>query len=147
MLINKQQIFLDLDINNKIDVLKFISEKSREFNITDSSEGVLKDFLKREEEYPTAVAPDFAIPHAKSEHVKEAKLFLIRLNNAIEWDSPDQFKVKVIFGIFVPFSEKGTRHIQILSSIATELMEDEFKESILNSKNEEEVLNLLSVEG
>ena len=74
-------------------------------------------------------------------------MFFLRLNNAIEWGSPDKFKVKVIFGIFVPASEKGTRHIKILSSIATELMDDKFKESILNSKNEEEVLNLLYVEG
>ena len=147
MLINKEQVFLDLDFKSKIDVLKFISEKAREFNITDSSEGVLKDFIKREEEYPTAIAPDFAIPHAKSQYVKEARLFFLRLNNAIEWGSPDKFKVKVIFGIFVPASEKGTRHIKILSSIATELMDDKFKESILNSKNEEEVLNLLYVEG
>ena len=42
MLINKEQVFLDLDVNSKIDVLKFISEKAREFNITDSSEGFYK---------------------------------------------------------------------------------------------------------
>ena len=74
-MIKENYIFFDIDAKNKEEALDFISSKAFEYGITDDKEGLLGDFLKREEEYSTGLQDEFAIPHAKSTHAKEVAIF------------------------------------------------------------------------
>ena len=146
VLIDEQQIFLNSTLEDKASVLSFISTRAKEQGIVEDETILLNDFLSREKEYPTAVQPGIAIPHAKSEAVKEAKLFFVRLNKEIDWDSPDNFNAQAIFAILVPKSESGSRHIKILSALAVKLLEEEFQEAVFKAKDEAAILSLLNLE-
>ena len=76
-MIKENYIFFDIDAKNKEEALDFISSKAFEYGITDDKNGLLGDFLKREEEYSTGLQDEFAIPHAKSTHAKEVAIFLL----------------------------------------------------------------------
>jgi len=143
LLINKNQIYLNSSITSRDEVLEFISYEASKLGSVTDKERVYQDFLKREKEYSTALQEGIAIPHAKSEAVKEAKLFFMRLKNDIEWNSPNSFKVKIVFAILVPEHEAGTRHIQILSNLAGQLIDNDFQEQVFNATDKEAVLNLL----
>ena len=54
-MIKENYIFFDIDAKNKEEALDFISSKAFEYGITDDKEGLLGDFLKREEEYSTGL--------------------------------------------------------------------------------------------
>ncbi len=144
VIVSEEQIFLDSPLKDKKAVLQFISEKALEQGVTNSKEQVLTDFLARETEYSTAVQEGIAIPHAKSSAVKQSKLYIVRLQQAIDWDSPE-FKVQVIFAILVPKEESGTEHIRILSNVATQLLEEEFQQVIFHVKDPQSLLKKLNI--
>lgn len=62
-MIKENYIFFDIDAKNKEEALDFVSSKAFEYGITDDKDGLLGDFLKREEEYSTGLQDEFAIPH------------------------------------------------------------------------------------
>ncbi|WP_208560054.1 PTS sugar transporter subunit IIA [Marinilactibacillus kalidii] len=143
---DKQQIFLDSLLEDKEAVLSFISKKAKQQGVVEDEEMLFSDFLSREKEYPTAVQPGIAIPHAKSDAVKEAKLYFVRLKKEINWESPDDFNAKAIFAILVPKNEAGSTHIKILSALAVKLLEEDFQEEVFSVKDEEAMLTLLNLE-
>ncbi|WP_185763464.1 PTS sugar transporter subunit IIA [Niallia circulans] len=142
MLLNDSQIFLDLELNDRDAVLEYISVQAQQLGIIENQEVLLKDFISREEQYPTAFQEGIAIPHAKSVTVKKATLFFIKTKEKIDWKSPDHYKVKFIFAILVPEMEAGTKHIKILSALAGNLMEEQFQERLFKVNTKEDILNL-----
>ena len=54
-MIKENYIFFDIDAKNKEEALDFVSSKAFEYGITDDKDGLLGDFLKREEEYSTGL--------------------------------------------------------------------------------------------
>lgn len=142
MLLNDSQIFLDLELNNRDEVLEFISVQAQQLGIIENQEILLKDFISREEQYPTAFQEGIAIPHTKSATVKKATLFFIKTKEKIDWNSPDHYKVQFIFAILVPEMEAGTKHIKILSALAGNLIEEQFQERLFKVDTKEDILNL-----
>ncbi|MEI2466983.1 PTS sugar transporter subunit IIA, partial [Niallia taxi] len=142
LLLNDSQIFLDLELSNRDEVLEFISVQAQQLGLIENQEILLKDFISREEQYPTAFQEGIAIPHAKSTTVKKATLFFIKTKEKIDWNSPDHYKVQFIFAILVPEMEAGTKHIKILSALAGNLMEEQFQERLFKVDTKEDILNL-----
>lgn len=142
MLLNNNQIFLDLELSNRDAVLEFISVQAQQLGVIEDQEILLKDFISREDQYPTAFQEGIAIPHAKSVTVKKAALFFIKTKEKMDWNSPDHFKVKFIFAILVPAMEAGTKHIKILSALAGNLLEEQFQERLFKVDTKEDILNL-----
>lgn len=143
MVIDENLIFLDQPFQTKSEVLAFVSQNAVEQGIATDAATLEDFFVGREKEYSTAVQDGVAIPHVKNDVVTEAKLYFIKLQNPIDWDSPDDFKVQMIFPILVPGSESGTTHIQLLSSIAVNLLEDDFKSDLLAATTPNEVYQIL----
>lgn len=143
MLINEDRVFLDLPLETKAEVLAFIAEKAVEQKVSDSKEELYHHLLEREREYNTAVQDGIAIPHTKSTCVNSAALFFVRLQNKINWESED-FNVQVIFSILVPKEEAGTKHIEILSNVATRLLDDDFQEELFRAESQKELLDLVN---
>lgn len=143
MLINEDRVFLDLPLETKAEVLAFIAEKAVEQKVSDSKEELYHHLLEREREYNTAVQDGIAIPHTKSTCVNSAALFFVRLQNKINWESED-FNVQAIFSILVPKEEAGTKHIEILSNVATRLLDDDFQEELFRAESQKELLDLVN---
>ena len=143
MILVNEQIFLDENLSSKDAVISFIAEKSKLLGITDDENGLYQKLWEREKEYPTAVLDLIAIPHVKSDLIKTSKLLFIRLTDAVDWDSPDGFKVKSVFVILVPEKDAGQKHLEILSKVAVSLLEEDFQSMILNMKNGNELIKYI----
>jgi PTS system fructose-specific IIA component len=143
LIFSKEQFFLDIEINHKSEVLKYIAIQAENLNITSNSTKLYEDLQSREKEYPTAVQHLIGIPHTKSTVVKEAKLIFIRLRNPIEWGSPDGFRVKAVFAILVPEAKASQEHLKILSNVAVHLLDEDFQKKILTIEEEAVLLPYL----
>lgn len=129
-------IFLNQKLNSKEEALAFASDKALELGLTDDRDGLLKDFLEREKEYSTGLQDGFAIPHAKSNHVKEVAIFYISSDNIIsEWETLDDTPVTHLFVLFVPKAHEGNTHLMMISNLATHLLEDDFREAVKKSSD------------
>jgi len=94
---------------------------------------------EREQIFPSAIGMGFAIPHGTDEsrvHVIFDQLVFIRLAKPIEWADDE---VTCVLGI----ASQGDGHVELLGNLA-EMIQDEDKLAILqNSKNPEEIAQLL----
>lgn len=138
-LIQDRYIFLNEDHNSKKEVLQFIASKAKELDVCDTAEGLLKDILKREAEFSTGLQDGFAIPHARSKHVKQVSVFFIRNKSVLDWETLDGSEVHNLFALLVPEENEGNIHLEMISSLATCLLEDDFKEKIKSSTSPSEL--------
>lgn len=138
-LIEDNYIFLNEDYKSKKELLSFIAAKAEELNICDTKEGLLEDLLAREAEFSTGLQDGFAIPHARSSHVKKVFVFFIRNKSILDWDTLDDSEVHYLFALLVPKENEGNIHLQMISKLATCLLEDDFKDKIKSTSDKSEL--------
>ncbi|GBU10807.1 PTS fructose transporter subunit IIA [Erysipelotrichaceae bacterium] len=131
MLFSAKMVYLDLAIEDKDAVMHYIAEQATILGVTTDEIGVYDALMRREAEYSTAFGGLFAIPHAKTEKISDARLLFIRLKEPIAWESPDDFEVQAMFVILVPEVEASTKHLEILAQVAVLLLDDDFKKAAL----------------
>ncbi|SIO32310.1 PTS system D-fructose-specific IIB component (F1P-forming), Frc family /PTS system D-fructose-specific IIC component (F1P-forming), Frc family [Carnobacterium alterfunditum] len=141
--INNKKIFLDVDVETKTDLFKFAANQLYDLNLVSNKEKFVKALLNREELSPTGMGDNWAIPHGQDDSVKAASVLYIRTKKPIVYESLEGNSADKFFFIAVP-SSTSSDHVKILSKIATLLMEDEFKKSMSNIKNKEDIMTLIS---
>lgn len=62
-------------------------------------------------------------------------LVFLKLKNPIEWETFDDKPVSNVFALLVPSKYEGTLHLEMISRIATSLLEEEFIDLVKNSSD------------
>lgn len=132
-------VFVGQSLDTREDMLRFISDKAAELGITDDAGAVYEAFVAREEMGETGMTDGFAVPHAKSDAIKEAAVIVVKNDHAIEWPSFDDRPIDIAISLLVPDGEAGTTHIRLLSKTAVLLMKDEFKALVRGTDDAEAI--------
>ena len=143
-LINQQQIILDLNANTKdecIDEMVNILDKE---NKLFSKEIFIKAIYERENAISTSVGWGVAIPHARSDGVRETAICFGRKLKGIEWISNPSEIVNVVFLLAIPITTSNNGYMRILANLARSLICEKFRGSCLNAQCSEDVLKLIS---
>ncbi len=120
------------------DMVEFLFENE----IIVSADAFFKLIMERENLMTTGIGKKVAIPHARSDLVKEMKLVVYVLDNELEFNSVDDEAVKVIFMIAIPDNKKD-EYMKVLGGISNFLRVDENREKIFNSKTKDEIFEIL----
>ena len=110
-------------------------------NLSDKAQYV-KDVLAREASSSTGLGDGIATPHAKSAGVKTAGLSAMTVPNGVDFDSEDGEPSRLFFMIAAPESAYDA-HLEILSKLATMLMDSDFKDALVAAKTKEEFLRII----
>ena len=110
-------------------------------NLSDKAQYV-KDVLEREASSSTGLGDGIATPHAKSVGVKTAGLSAMTVPDGVDFDSEDGEPSRLFFMIAAPESAYDA-HLEILSKLATMLMDSDFKEALVAAKTKEEFLRII----
>ena len=121
-------------------VLQTLSNRVLELGY--SKVDLVPDFLRREEEFSTAIGFGISIPHAKSDNVLHPGVFVFKGENKIDWNGEE---VQVAIAILTPLEGADT-HLQILAKLSRKLMHKEFREALFNASSEKEVVDVLMFE-
>ena len=125
--VSEKSVFVNQNLESREALLRFVSDKAAEFGITDNADAVYDAFMAREAMGETGMTDGFAVPHAKSDDIKDAAVIVVKNVAPLEWPSFDEKPVDVAIALLVPGGEAGTTHIKLLSKTAVLLMKDEFK--------------------
>lgn len=125
--VTEKSVFVNQSLESREALLRFVADKAAEFGITDNADAVYDAFMAREGMGETGMTDGFAVPHAKSDDIKDAAVIVVKNDHALEWPSFDEKPVDVAIALLVPGGEAGTTHIKLLSKTAVLLMKDEFK--------------------
>ena len=142
-LLIKERINLDLKSEDKESVIREIAKLHDNTGVLTDYEGYVGALNAREAQSSTALEEGIAIPHAKTEYVKEPALAMGRSSIGIDYDSIDGEKSTLFFMIAAPAGANNT-HIETLARLTQLLLDDEFKISLDNAKTPEEVLDIIN---
>lgn len=109
----------------------------------------LKAVFAREQQGPTALGEGLAVPHGKSDAVKEAAFAVATLKQDLKWKGMDEDEdedVNLVFLIAIPNAEAGSTHIHLLTELTTTLVDDDVREAILKAQSAAEFIALLDGE-
>ncbi|ANZ34414.1 PTS fructose transporter subunit IIABC [Staphylococcus carnosus] len=127
--------------DNAIDQLL---EKLKDAGYIESLDKVKEAVLQREAESTTAIGMNVAIPHAKSDAVKQPAVAVLQDKQGIEWESLDGTSPKIVFLIVVPNNSNDT-HLKLLQRLSRALMDDETRENLINATTKDEIYNILKM--
>ena len=141
-LINKNSVKLDLNTKSKLDVVdELVDLVNDSGNLNDKNE-YKKAILAREKLGTTAIGEGVAIPHAKNKSVNKACLAAGVSKEGIDYEAFDDSLSHLFFMIAAPDGANDT-HLEVLSRLSTILMDETFRNDLMNSPSVEEFLDLI----
>ncbi|SFN82917.1 PTS sugar transporter subunit IIA [Proteiniclasticum ruminis] len=135
----KDNIYLDVHIDQKEDLLREIAEKICLLGYASDQEKVHKGLLDREKEFETALGEGFAIPHTKSEYIKTPGIMIMKTTEPLSWSEEENADVFIV--LFTPFESEGNTHLKMLASLSRRLMNQDFKRILHESMDKDEIYN------
>lgn len=146
-LTNPSLINLQTTFNSRDDAIKALAEQLNQQGKLHDKDEFLKAVFAREEQGPTALGEGLAVPHGKTDAVKEAAFAVATLKQDLKWQGLDEEEeVNLIFLIAIPNAEAGSTHMHLLTELTTTLVDDDTREAVLNATTVEQILTLLSNE-
>lgn len=137
-------VFLNVPASDVDEALEFFAGKAIELGIADNKEAVLTAMRNREAEGTTGMMAGFAIPHGKSTEIDHADVMVAKFAGDVAWDSMDGEPIKVAIALLVPDNEAGTTYLRMLSQIAVELMNEDFRNKVLATDDAEVIAALVN---
>ncbi len=140
-LLKKDAIELNTEASSKQDAIdKLVALHQKAGNLSNEAE-FKEAILLREQQGTTAIGEGIAVPHAKSDSVKNAGLSAVTLSNGVDYGAPDGKPSDILFMIAAPMD--GDLHLEILSRLMVMLMEPEFCNALRSAKTADEFLSII----
>mgnify|MGYP004723491885 CR=1 FL=1 len=130
-LLPPEAIIVRADVQTKEAAIDLLAELHDQVGHLSDKEAYERDVWKREGECVTAIGMGMAVPHAKSDAVKQAGLAAITVPDGIDCRALDGQPTRLLFMIAAP--DDGDLHLQILSSLMTLLVEEERRERLVQA--------------
>lgn len=141
-LLKKEGIALNLDVKNKSDAINFLVDlMDNSGNLSDKEE-YKKGVLEREAQGTTGIGEGVAIPHSKNKAVIKPGLSAMVIKDGLNFESLDGNDAYLFFMIAAPDTDANV-HLEVLSRLSTLLMDEDFRNNLINAKDKDEFLNMI----
>ena len=104
---------------------------------------VFNCLVNREKLGSTGLGHGVAIPHGRIGKIEKPVCVLLHLKKAVDFESPDNKPVDLVFGLIVP-EEATDEHLQILSGIAELFSQPDFADALRKSRSPEQLHELVT---
>ena len=144
-LLKPEFIISELKGETKEDIINELIDIFKNDSRVEDIEKVRSAVLDREKVMSTGVGKGFAIPHGKTNAVKEIVGAFGRVKDGIDYDSLDGNPVNLVF-LLVGKDNLISTHIKLLSRISRLMNKDDFRHRLMEANNADEIVKLFSDE-
>ncbi len=143
--ITPQTIDLDLkNVTNKTEAIEYLAELLNTDGLLIDKNAYIQSVYDRESLGPTYMENYIAIPHGKSDAVREAGIAFGRSQDGFFYDTElGGGIVKLIFLLAIPNRFSADAYMAVLASLARLLVHDEFREELYLAHNYEDVVDAI----
>lgn len=141
-LLKSQSIQLNADPATKIDAIYILGDLMEKGGHLADKDTYLQAVFERENSGSTGLGEGIATPHAKSSGVKDAGLSAMVVPGGVDFDSLDGNSARLFFMIAAPEGAANT-HVEVLSKLATMIIDPDFKEALIAADSTERFLALI----
>lgn len=142
-LITQDIIRLDSQSKTKEEAVRELVDLLQLAERIEEPDAVEETIWEREDSYSTGVGFQVAIPHCKSPHVLANSIAILKLRSDIEWKSLDDRPVKLVILIAIKEEQANEIHLKMIASLSRKLMDEEFRDRLLNAVDKVTVLELI----
>ena len=142
-MIDEKLVSFAFDAKTKDDVLKGVGKMMYDAGKVNDLNAYMDGIYEREAEFSTGIGNGVAIPHCKRNCVREAAFTLVKLRNSVEWESLDGGPVDYVIMLAAQDTSDNV-HLKMLSALAQNLMDDDFRKSLKDAASVEEIKDLFS---
>ncbi len=143
--LNEDNILLNVEAKDKYELIdKLIDVIAKSGKVMDK-EKVRNCVYEREKILSTGVGKGFAVPHGKTDAVTDIVLAFAITKEPLNYEALDNQPVRLVL-LMVGKDSLVSSHIKLLSRISRLMNNDDFRESLLNAKTKEEVLEIFKRE-
>lgn len=149
-LTNKSLISIQTTFESREAAIHALADKLDQQGKLHDKQAYLDAVFAREEQGPTALGEGLAVPHGKTDAVKEAGFAVATLKQDLKWkgiDEDEDEDVNLVFLIAIPNAEAGSTHMHLLTELTTTLVDDDVREAVLKAQSAEELMTLLDGAG
>lgn len=137
-------IFLDREVTQQEEALRFIVEAAEFVGYVTDADDLYEAAKRREEEIPTAIGYDIAIPHGKTEAVTHPFIAFLRTKAAFRWTPKNEEMVRLVFLIGVPKTSESKLHLKFISQLSKKLLDDTFRAQLLTETDKHKIFEQLN---
>lgn len=138
-LLKKQSIDLNAAVADKTAAIGHLVDLMDAGGNLNDQELYKERVLAREAEGSTGIGEGIAIPHAKTEAVNEPGLASMIVRDGVDYESLDDEPAHLFFMIAAPAGGADV-HLEVLSRLSRMLMDDDFRNALMQAKTPEEYL-------
>jgi fructose-specific phosphotransferase system IIA component len=144
-ILHQDKILAELKGNSKEEVINELVDLFVSDNRVTNVEEIRKAVFEREKIMSTGIGSGFAIPHAKSDAVKEMVAAFGKSAHPVDFNSNDNQPVNLVF-LFVSNNRLVGDHIKLLSRISKMMEKSEFRAKLMNTNSSEQIYFLFQTE-
>jgi fructose-specific phosphotransferase system IIA component len=145
-MVDERLVKFGMEVSSKDDAIRKVAAMMYDAGKVTDKEVYTQGVFDREKEFATGIGMHIAIPHCKNDVVKEAAFTMVKLKNDIDWGSFDGLPVNFIIMLAAPDNGDNV-HLTMLSTLARNLMDDDFRSGLLEAKSVEDIKNVLKEKG
>ena len=142
-LYSEKLIAVNMEADSKDSAIEQLIRMLEKDNRINSLSEFRDSIYERENESTTEVGEYTAIPHGRSETVNENSVCIATLKKPVIWNFETKEEIDIIFMLAVKKDSSDT-HIEILSELASKIMEEDFILNIKNAHNKNEIYNIIT---
>jgi len=142
---SKQLLSLNCDFTTKQEIIEYLADQLDQAGKLTSKAAFLEAVWERESLSETGIDKGLAIPHGKSQAVKEAAFAVATLQKPItSWESivPGN-QVTMVFLLAIPEAEAGSTHLKLLSELMSRVSDDRFLNRLKAAKTAQQFYDCL----
>ena len=143
-LLSDELVLLGSTSRTKEEVIQEMVDAFYVTNRTDDRQLLEEALWAREAMGSTSLGDGFAIPHCKTGAVTANSICVLRLKEPIVWDTDHRERVSMVVLLALRDSEGADTHMQVFSSLARKLINDEFRQYLLKAETADQVTTYLS---
>lgn len=141
-----KNINLELKASTKRGIVEEMVQMLYQNGHISDQEVFVDEILFRETEGITGIGNGIAIPHGRSEVVKDSVIAIGRTDKVIDWETFDDVPVQCII-MFAVRNLDMSKHIILLSQAAQLLLDEDVIDILLHSNSKNEIMNVFHKEG
>ena len=141
-----ENIVLGVDAASKIQAIDQLAALLNKNGKLNDMNGYIVAVLDREEHFTTGIGNGIAIPHGKTDCVKQSSIAIAKLNQPVEWQAMDDLPVDLVFLLAIQDADACDLHLKLLQQIAVKLMDDEIVAALKSAVTAEEIIKALQRE-
>lgn len=142
-LISKDSVVCNADVSSKKRALEFLAELLAKASASADAFDIFQHLTEREKLGSTSLGHGVAIPHARTSGSDRAIGAFIKLEQGIDFDSPDNEPTDLLFALMVP-EHYTDEHLEILSGLASRFSDATLCQNLRSSKTSTELYDRLT---